>query len=106
MNYLSSDAYRNPDAHYRGFWQINIGHILTTVSVISSLGFMYGQVATRLENQQGEILQLQQTSIKMETSISTIQINEASSAQDRIDLHKTIEDDFSRRLSKLEDRLK
>ena len=96
----------NENSNYRGFWQINLGHVLTIVSIISSLGFMYGQVANKLENQQGEIIQLEQSTAKMEASISTIQINEASSNQDRIDLHKTIEDDFSRRLTKLEDRLK
>lgn len=96
----------NENSSYRGFWQINLGHVLTIVSIISSLGFMYGQVANKLENQQGEIIELEQSTAKMEASISTIQINEASSSQDRIDLHKTIEDDFSRRLTKLEDRVK
>lgn len=88
------------------FWQVNLGHVLTMLSVIVSLSFMYGQFATRIENEQSEIVSLQQTSIRVETSISTMQIASAAADQDRVDLHKTIEDDFSRRLSKLEDKQK
>lgn len=98
----------NPEWKENGyrFWQINVGHILTIISVISSLAYMYGQVANKLENQQAEIVLLQQTSIRLEASISSMQIADAAAAQDRVDLHKTIEDDFSRRLSKLEDKQK
>lgn len=88
------------------FWQVNLGHVLTMFTVIGSLAFMYGQVATRLENQQQEIVTLQQTSVRLEASMGSMQISAAAADQDRIDLHKTIEDDFSRRLAKLEDKVK
>lgn len=41
----------------------------------------------------------------MSQEIAALQLSEASSAQDRLDLHHTIEDDFSRRLGKLEDKV-
>lgn len=85
------------------FWQINIGHILTISSTIATIGFMYGTLANKLEAQGNQIVDLQRQSTSSQSSIAALQISEAAHAQDQADLHKTIEEDFARRISKLED---
>lgn len=89
----------------RSFWQINIGHVLSTVTVIASVGYMYGQLTGRLETDHTQISTLTQLTTQLSTTVAGMQVANAASDQDRIDLHRTIESDFARRLSKLEDRL-
>jgi hypothetical protein len=88
-----------------GFWQINFGHILTIVSIFATLCIMYGRLSNTLESHTEKIAILEVGENRMEGEIAAQAVSGAAANQDRIDLHKTIEDDFSRRLTKLEDRM-
>lgn len=88
-----------------GFWSINIGHILTTASVLMTLGAMYGTVSNKLESQGAAIISLQQQANVTSAQVASLQISNATQAQDEADLHKTMDEDFSRRLGKLEDKM-
>lgn len=87
------------------FWQVNAGHVLTMVTVLASCSYFYGQMSQKLEQHTGQIAALQALTGQTGQAMVALQLSEAQSAQDRADLHKTIEDDFSRRLTKLEDKV-
>jgi hypothetical protein len=87
------------------FWQINFGHLLTIGTMLVSLGAMYSSVASKLENQAEKVAVLETEYGHLASEQSVMAIAQSAADQDRVDLHKTIEDDFSRRLTKLEDRL-
>lgn len=90
---------------YRSFLQVNLGHVLNFLTLVGGLAFMYGQVATKLENLQAAVVTLEAKDVRYEADQSTIQISQATQARDLADLHKAMEDDFSRRLGKLEDEM-
>ncbi len=98
---MSEEQPREPSR----FWQINIGHIVSMLVTVFSFGVAYQSMAGRMENAEDRLSRQEQASAQTATELSAIEISEAASNQDRVDLHKTIEDDFSRRLSKLEDKL-
>lgn len=98
---MNSQAPINPNR----FWQVNFGHLLTMGTILITLGSMYGSVAGRLEAHSEKIATLEVGYNHLQSEQATMAIQESAAAQDRIDLHKTIEDDFSRRLTKLEDRI-
>jgi hypothetical protein len=87
------------------FWQINFGHLLTIGSVLISLGMMYAQVAGKLEGLSEKVAILESDYSHVSAQQNAMAIAQSAADQDRVDLHKTIEDDFSRRLTKLEDRV-
>lgn len=97
---------------YSGFRQFNLGHLLTILTVAGSALSVYisGQVNAkhtddRLDNVEISIKSEHDDEQRMGQEIAALQLSEASSSQDRLDLHHTIEDDFSRRLGKLEDKV-
>lgn len=94
-----------------GFWQFNIGHIGSAVLVIFTMGCAWQNLSAQLEAQAsktsdiGLALAQLQTDTKSLAAQQQSQQNEIiSDHQDALDLHKTIETDFERRLSKIEDR--
>lgn len=85
------------------FWQINVGHILTIAVMLASVCVSYGSLSSKIESQGGQITAMTSQQSVLSSAVSALQISGAAEAQDRADLHRTMDQDFARRISKLED---
>ncbi len=87
-----------------GFWQINIGHVVSIGVFLFSFGMAYQSLNGKLETQQTQIISLQTSFNALQGSVVAIQTSNSATTQDLADMHKIFQDDVQRRLAKLEER--
>jgi hypothetical protein len=90
---------------WAGFLQFNLGHLITIISILLTLGAMYSKLSTTLDNHGTAILNLQETTARLEADQTQMAIADASEAKDLADMHRNIEEDLARRVTKIEDRI-
>ena len=85
------------------FWQINLGHVVTIVSILITLGSMYSRLSVTLENQGASLAALENRETHLEENQTAMAIADAATAKDLADVHTNMEQDLVRRLNHDED---